>query len=234
MDKKSSCGLLNAVFGRRGFWMRRTASSASLPTIDPINDLAKVVSSCSSRRRRGGSDQPLFIHVPEESKPANRVGPNQQSQQRTMHSNQQKGVPMSKQNAGCKVAPPPNKVAATGNGYVEQGRKVPKEAIGISGELELMINDHQKSKGINGSLLRASSSNFMLFGNLGNLITTLTCFLIKVGFLEEKKNRLLSSGNLNNFYIYIGDSSYNKNDYKSLCKVMNALQRQPFTINSKD
>ncbi|XP_022942063.1 inactive TPR repeat-containing thioredoxin TTL3-like [Cucurbita moschata] len=171
MDKKSSCGLLNAVFGRRGFWMRRTASTASLPTIDPINDLAKVVSSCSSRRRRGGSDQPLFIHVPEpESKQASKVGPNQQSQQRTMHSNQQRGVPMSKQNAGCKVAPPPpNKVAATGNGYVEQGRKVPKEAIGISGELELMINDHQKSKGINGSLLRASSSNFMLFGNLGNL-----------------------------------------------------------------
>ncbi|XP_022974198.1 uncharacterized protein LOC111472781 [Cucurbita maxima] len=44
--------------------------------------------------------------------------------------------------------------------------------------------------------------------------------------------RLLSSGDLNHFYIYIGYSSYYKNDYKSMCKVMNALQRQPFTINS--
>ncbi|XP_022974959.1 uncharacterized protein LOC111473779 [Cucurbita maxima] len=43
--------------------------------------------------------------------------------------------------------------------------------------------------------------------------------------------RLLCSGDLNHFYIYIGYSSYYKNDYKSMCKVMNALQRQPFTIN---
>lgn len=40
--------------------------------------------------------------------------------------------------------------------------------------------------------------------------------------------RLLSSGNLNHFYIYIG----NDDNYKYLCNVMNSLQRQPFTINS--
>lgn len=76
---------------------------------------------------------------------------------------------MNNQNEGCKIAAPPSRVAAAGNGYVDQGRRVPKEAIGISGELELMIADHQKSKGTNGSLVRASSSNVMLFGNLGNL-----------------------------------------------------------------
>ncbi|KAI5406022.1 hypothetical protein KIW84_052686, partial [Lathyrus oleraceus] len=48
------------------------------------------------------------------------------------------------------------------------GRRVQKEAIGISGELESMINDHQKSKG-SGNLVRASSGNVMLFGNLGNI-----------------------------------------------------------------
>ncbi|KAK7247435.1 hypothetical protein RIF29_42318 [Crotalaria pallida] len=53
-------------------------------------------------------------------------------------------------------------------GYVNQGRRVPNEAIGISGELESMISDHQKSK-VKGSFVRASSSNVMLFGNLGNL-----------------------------------------------------------------
>lgn len=45
---------------------------------------------------------------------------------------------------------------------------MPKEAVGISGELDSMIADHQKSKGSN-TLVRASSSNVMLFGNLGNL-----------------------------------------------------------------
>ena len=45
---------------------------------------------------------------------------------------------------------------------------MPREAIGLSGELESMITDHQKSRGANG-LVRASSSNVMLYGNLGNL-----------------------------------------------------------------
>ena len=58
--------------------------------------------------------------------------------------------------------------ASSYQGYVNQGRRVPKEAIGISGELESMISDHQKAKG-SSTLVRASSSNVMLFGNLGNL-----------------------------------------------------------------
>lgn len=166
-DKKSSCGLLNAVFGRRGFWPRRTASSASLASANPNNDFHKTASNPNSKRRRGSSDESTFIQVPVvESKPASKVG-----QQRAVYINhQQRGVPMSNQNEGCKIAAPPSRVtAAAGNGYVDKGRRVPKEAIGISGELELMIADHQKSKGTNGSLVRASSSNVMLFGNLGNL-----------------------------------------------------------------
>lgn len=174
-EKKSSCGLLNVVFGRRGFWPRRSASNASLSTMNSNNnDFVKTASSQNSKRRRGGSDEGAFIHVSAaESKP--KVGPNQQSQQRVVYSNQnqnhQRGAPMNNQNEGCKIAAPPSRVAASaGNGYVDQGRRVPKEAIGISGELELMIADHQKSKGTNGSLVRASSSNVMLFGNLGNIV----------------------------------------------------------------
>ena len=176
-DKKSSCGLLNAVFGRRGFWPRRTASNASLSTMNSNNnDFVKTASSQNSKRRRGGSDEGAFIHVSAvESKP--KVGPNQQTQQRVVYSNQnqnqnqQRGAASNIQNVGCKIAAPPSRVAASaGNGYVDQGRRVPKEAIGISGELELMIADHQKSKGTNGSLVRASSSNVMLFGNLGNIL----------------------------------------------------------------
>jgi DnaJ family protein C protein 7 len=54
------------------------------------------------------------------------------------------------------------------NAYVKHGRRVPKEAVGLSGELESYISDHQKSKG-SSTLVRASSSNVMLLGNLGNL-----------------------------------------------------------------
>lgn len=39
---------------------------------------------------------------------------------------------------------------------------------GISGELESMIADHQRSNGA-GKFVRASSGNVMLYGNLGNL-----------------------------------------------------------------
>ncbi|MED6158884.1 hypothetical protein PIB30_037170 [Stylosanthes scabra] len=53
-------------------------------------------------------------------------------------------------------------------GYVNQGRMVPQEAVGISGELERMFMDHHKSNG-NSTLVRASSSNVMLAGHLGNL-----------------------------------------------------------------
>ncbi|XP_022929318.1 inactive TPR repeat-containing thioredoxin TTL3-like [Cucurbita moschata] len=162
-DKKSSCGLLKAVFGRRGFWTRRSASNASFSSgSSNNNNFVKTTSSPNSKRRRGSCDEA-------ESKPASKVNPNQPRQQRAVYSNHQRGVPMNKQNEGCKTAAPPSRVAAAGHGYVDQGRKVPKDAIGISGELEIMIADHQQSKGTNGSLVRASSSNVMIFGNLGNL-----------------------------------------------------------------
>lgn len=48
-----------------------------------------------------------------------------------------------------------------------QGMKIPQGTT-ISGELESMIIDHQRSKGAS-SLVRASSGNVMLCGHLGNL-----------------------------------------------------------------
>lgn len=49
-------------------------------------------------------------------------------------------------------------------------RKAPQAGpgFGLSGELETMITDYQRARGGPG-LVRASSSNLMLFGNLGNL-----------------------------------------------------------------
>ncbi|KAG2410506.1 hypothetical protein LR48_Vigan01g025400 [Vigna angularis] len=51
-------------------------------------------------------------------------------------------------------------------GYVNNGRRVPKDAVGISGELESMFSDRQKGSN---TLVRASSSNVMMHSNLGNL-----------------------------------------------------------------
>ncbi|CAJ1938077.1 unnamed protein product [Sphenostylis stenocarpa] len=58
------------------------------------------------------------------------------------------------------------RVPKEAEGYVNNGRRVPKDAVGISGELESMFSDRQKASK---NLVRASSSNVMMFGNLGNL-----------------------------------------------------------------
>ncbi|XP_027921934.1 inactive TPR repeat-containing thioredoxin TTL3 [Vigna unguiculata] len=58
------------------------------------------------------------------------------------------------------------RVPKEAEGYVNNGRRVPKDAVGISGELESMFSDRQKGSS---TLVRASSSNVMMFSNLGNL-----------------------------------------------------------------
>ncbi|KAL9329589.1 hypothetical protein ACSQ67_004592 [Phaseolus vulgaris] len=58
------------------------------------------------------------------------------------------------------------RVLKEAEGYVNNGRRVPKDAVGISGELESMFSDCQKGSK---NLVRASSSNVMMFSNLGNL-----------------------------------------------------------------
>lgn len=146
--KSSGCGILNAVFGRRSLFSKRSVSSESISTMDnslPNDNVTRSTSTPNSRERKGVSDDqrnpncvPSQVH-------------HQQKLQSKIRSN---GVQCSK--------------TTTAQGYVNQGKRVPKEAVGISGELESMIVDHQKAKG-SSTLVRASSSNVMLYGNLGNL-----------------------------------------------------------------
>ncbi|KAF3547690.1 hypothetical protein DY000_02000428 [Brassica cretica] len=75
----------------------------------------------------------------------------------------------------------------------QQARKVPREAIGLSGELESMIIDNQKAKGINGSMVRASSGNVMLFGNLGNLKQPGTAAVGNKNNVQDTEERKTSS-----------------------------------------
>lgn len=135
--------------------------------------MAKSPSTPNSKQRRGGSTEATFLD-------ANRseVPPKPTSTRPSLNYRGNTNMYYQKQAPG-KVADETTMVLpssrATGlaknphkQNYVNRGRRVPPEAAGISGELESMIADHQKSRG-SSTLVRASSSNVMLFGNLGNL-----------------------------------------------------------------
>ncbi|XP_022844222.1 inactive TPR repeat-containing thioredoxin TTL3-like [Olea europaea var. sylvestris] len=159
-EKRSGCGLLNAVFGRRSIWPRRSTSTGSLHTFTPNNNVNLVQSMPASRRQSGGfegstildsSDAPLHKQV---DRVIARPG-----------QNHARSPPVYQQHHPPPMAAAKSSPSQQGHG---QARKVPRNGLGISGELESMITDHQQSKGA-GKLVRASSSNVMLFGNLGNL-----------------------------------------------------------------
>ncbi|KAK9272988.1 hypothetical protein L1049_003369 [Liquidambar formosana] len=164
-EKKSGCGLLDAVFGRRSFWPRRSTSTGSIPRMSN-NVVGITPTTPNSKRRRGTSDETAFLDLSSRStEPSPKVvdriiarpSPNHTRTPPVYHQTQNRKT----HDETAKM--PPNQNYGGG-----QGRRVPKEAIGISGELEIMIADHLRSKGAN-SLVRASSSNVMLFGHLGNL-----------------------------------------------------------------
>ncbi|KAI3933978.1 hypothetical protein MKW92_012080 [Papaver armeniacum] len=178
---RSGCGigisnLYNGVFRRPKFWpMRRTSSTSSIPA-NP-NDLLSLSSFSSySKRRRGGSGDTAFLEAikldsprlqPPPPPPQTRQPEVQKPISKQSHSNSPRSI-LKKSNLSNGLSNTA-KVAANQNKQSAQGKKVPKESIGLSGELDLMIIDHQRSKAASGGLVRASSSNVMLHGHLGNL-----------------------------------------------------------------
>ncbi|KAI9117046.1 hypothetical protein K1719_012045 [Acacia pycnantha] len=155
-DRRSGgCGIINAVFGRR---QRRSHSSPPSPTSRNVNnnnfspDVKPSSDMLNPKRRRAPSDDHADLLA---ASPPMRNNVIIQNQQRKQHLNNE----TSKQTQHGHYH----------HAYNNQCRsKVPKEALGISGELDSYITDHQKSKG-SCTLVRASSSNVMLFGDLGNL-----------------------------------------------------------------
>ncbi|KAJ9170338.1 hypothetical protein P3X46_018453 [Hevea brasiliensis] len=183
--KRTSCGLFNAVFGRGHFLPRRTLSSSSLPT---LSGETCVWTPTTPKRRRSGSDEAAFL----DNSPPISDGPLKpitkaldQPKIPAVQQQQHHHPPQHQQNYGSKPAEEATKISQPPEeatkispvqvhfnnqnyGYPHRGRKICKEAVSIFGELENMIADHQKTKG-NSTLVRASSSNVMLFGNLGNV-----------------------------------------------------------------
>ncbi|RZC64567.1 hypothetical protein C5167_008252 [Papaver somniferum] len=177
---RSGCGigisnLYNGVFRRPKFWpMRRTSSTSSIPA-NP-NDLLSLSSFSSySKRRRGGSSDTAFLEPIKIADSPRQLQPPPQTRQpevqkpitKQSHSDSPRSI-LKKSNLWNGLSNT-TKVAANQNGQSAQGKKVPKESIGLSGELDLMIIDHQRTKAAAGGLVRASSSNVMLHGHLGNL-----------------------------------------------------------------
>ncbi|XAR73366.1 hypothetical protein NMG60_11007313 [Bertholletia excelsa] len=151
-QKRSGCWLLNAVFGKKN-WTRRTTSSSSLPA------------SNSNYKKRRGSSNESATEGSVQSEPTHkqgdriipRPGPNHPKLQNNSYhqNNQQRQQPVNPQNQPRKA---PNEIA--------MANRAPP--LSISGELDSMITDHQRSKAAS-TLIRASSGNVMLYGNLGNI-----------------------------------------------------------------
>ncbi|XP_010027845.2 inactive TPR repeat-containing thioredoxin TTL3 [Eucalyptus grandis] len=175
-ERSSGCGLINAVFGKRTFWPRRTTSTGSMtpPAVHHVGgNVTKSPSTPSSRQRHSRSDEAALVDANGSEVPPKpmsmRPNPNQRGNPNMYYQKQAPGrvadetamaLPSSVSGSPMKN---PHKQT-----YGNKGRRLPPEATGISGELESMIIDHQKARG-SSTLVRASSSNVMLFGTLGNL-----------------------------------------------------------------
>lgn len=135
--------------------------------------MTKSPSTPNSRQWRGGSDEATFPGANRSEAPpkpmSTRPSPNQRGNPNMYY---QKQAPSKVADETGMVLPSARATSPAKNphkqAYNNKGRRVPPEMTGISGELESMIADHQKSRG-NSTLVRASSSNVILFGNLGNL-----------------------------------------------------------------
>ncbi|XP_057807088.1 inactive TPR repeat-containing thioredoxin TTL3-like [Salvia miltiorrhiza] len=139
-ERRSGCGLLGAVFGGKTLRPRKSPSPTPVQTSKIQKANADHDSADSSNLQNDDKQGDRVISRP---------GPNHKPQ------------PLRQQHPG----PSANPKNAEGQG---QAQKVPLPGMGLSGELDTMIRDHQRSKGA-GNLVRASSSNVMLHSNLGNL-----------------------------------------------------------------
>ncbi|XP_021751826.1 TPR repeat-containing thioredoxin TTL1-like [Chenopodium quinoa] len=185
-QKKSGCGLLGAVFGgTKKFWPRRATSTGSLPSqhgsLNDVDSPKRIPSDSHNSKKRRGSFDDLDANSSVSSQPSSsRGGPKPQQkcppvrlQQQQQHQQQQQQHHVRRPSsndttvvqASRSLTPAQNQNRSNDH---NTKKMPPKEALGISGELEMMIAEHQKGRGgIN--LVRASSGNVMVQSSLGNL-----------------------------------------------------------------
>ncbi|KAJ0967089.1 hypothetical protein J5N97_024006 [Dioscorea zingiberensis] len=159
-EKKSSgCGLLvlyYSVFRRPSSSApRRSSSTSSIPNTNAHAEL----SPSNSKRRRAGSDEATLLRhakppdlpsIPKSSLNQMLTPPATAYQKPYV-----KPVPV--------PVPVPVPMSGPGPGALKR-----MQSNGLTAELDSMIHDHQRTKG-SSTLVRASSGNVMLYGNLGNI-----------------------------------------------------------------
>ncbi|CAN4106401.1 unnamed protein product [Withania somnifera] len=174
-EKKTGCGLLNAVFGRRNIWTKRSTSTGSLPAQNSnnVNNITRSSNTQNSKKHRNGSNE-AFLDSRENQteKQADRIiprpNPHQFKPAVAVSKGNLEGAPVHNQQKNNGQGVQGYNYGHGVQGYNNEGRKLPPASTGLSEELENVIQDHQRSKGAN-TLVRASSSNVMLFANLGNI-----------------------------------------------------------------
>ncbi|WZZ91739.1 hypothetical protein YC2023_120318 [Brassica napus] len=139
-EKRSRRGLLGFVFGRRGLWSKKcTADNGNKTPMRSSNASAPCTSNIQFTKSPGNE---LNSKKLQEYK----VSPEPIQNQTQTQIQRPISKPLSNQYPNNNPGP-----------VQQQARKVvPRESIGLSGELESMIMDNQKAKG-------------MMFGSLGNL-----------------------------------------------------------------
>ncbi|XP_039005107.1 inactive TPR repeat-containing thioredoxin TTL3-like [Hibiscus syriacus] len=144
--KRSGCGIFSAVFGKHGLWPRRSTSTGSLHIIKEDNKNNVDTSNTYTERRRSGSNEAAFF------------GPENQPQKPITKLTPKVATAVYQVRKPVEKPTRTTTTATQGHGIVNGNinRKVPKESISLSGELESMIADHQKTRG-------------MIYGNFGNL-----------------------------------------------------------------
>ncbi|PNX73937.1 inactive TPR repeat-containing thioredoxin TTL3-like protein [Trifolium pratense] len=147
-ERKSGCGLMTTVFGRHSQRSKKATSTGSSPI----------------PRSRSASKEVVYVDPPSHNV-ASRSVSNSSCSSNNNNNPQRRNSNETTMPRGTSK----NSNSSTTQGYVNQGRRVPKEVVGISGELDTMINDHQKSNSKGSTFVRASSGNVMLYGHLGNL-----------------------------------------------------------------
>lgn len=159
-DRASGCCLMV-----RSIWIRSSASVNSIPPID--GDKIFMVASPISKRKREGSDDVTLLNSTNSSyiSPINIVQQPFSTNSKTnppkiqiigrYHTNEANSPPV--------PSSPPAAVVKSGTGPPRQIQKT----MTITGELDFLISSTGGKGNVN--LVRASSSNMMVFGHLGNI-----------------------------------------------------------------
>lgn len=194
----SGCGLLGiygSMFRRQQpISPRRSASANSLHQANPeaTPDTARHGPDSDSKRRHSTDDSSLLVAAnvavqPSSSSSGAPVAPGPLNPKTFATANNPKGA-----GGAMRGAVPGQRQPTAGRGRGGGGG-------GISTELDSMIYDHQSVKG-SSTLVRASSGNVMLYGNLGNLRApgAVTPNRNVLDYLPKTANEKSSGGNSTN------------------------------------